>query len=531
MQAQRIVRQVPNMNELFNTEDKRLRVAAYARVSTDQEQQEESFEHQVDYYTRYINNHPDWQFVGIYADPGLSGTRADKRPEFQRMIADCKAGKIDKIICKSTSRFARNTVDTLTTVRELKELGIGVYFESHNMDTMSSGGEILLTVLASIAEQESRTISNNVKWTFEKKRERGEVDFNYTNFLGYTKNADREIVVVPEEADAVRRIYRMFISGYSLGQIKDVLMKDGIKTPTGKLKWNLQTISSILKNEKYMGCALLGKTVKIDVTSKRRIANTGQIKQYFVEKSHPPIIDEETFQLAQTLFKERNNMRSSTTTGNGKYSSKYAFSKMIICEECGIPFRRHSVVGKAGETVRTWCCATRKTQGVNACSQKYVKEKDVENAFQIVLKDLAKDSEIIRQIVKTNIQESLDETNANEIIKLQDEIEKHQREAMKLNKSKRDCLITEEFYKEEIKKISTAIKNLTKEQTILQGKVDSAQLIRERMRCILDAINGFSIDNAFNPELFRALIEKITYKNRFLTFYFRIGITKTYRLK
>ena len=252
MQAQRIVRQVPNMNALFNTEDKRLRVAAYARVSTDQEQQEESFEHQVDYYTRYINNHPDWQFVGIYADPGLSGTRADKRPEFQRMIADCKAGKIDKIICKSTSRFARNTVDTLTTVRELKELGIGVYFESHNMDTMSSGGEILLTVLASIAEQESRTISNNVKWTFEKKRERGEVDFNYTNFLGYTKNEDREIVVVPEEADVIRRIYRMFISGYSLGQIKDVLMREGIKSPQGKSNWHLSTISSILRNEKYM---------------------------------------------------------------------------------------------------------------------------------------------------------------------------------------------------------------------------------------------------------------------------------------
>lgn len=531
MQAQRIVRQVPNMNELFNTEDKRLRVAAYARVSTDQEQQEESFEHQVDYYTRYINNHPDWQFVGIYADPGLSGTRADKRPEFQRMIADCKAGKIDKIICKSTSRFARNTVDTLTTVRELKELGIGVYFESHNMDTMSSGGEILLTVLASIAEQESRTISNNVKWTFEKKRERGDVDFNYTNFLGYTKNADREIVVVPEEADVVRRIYRMFISGFSTWYIKDKLTEEGVKTPSGKLKWSVQTITSILRNEKYMGCALLGKTTKIDVTSKRRVKNTGQIKQYFVEKSHPPIIDEETFQLAQTIFKERNNIRSATTTGNGKYSSKYAFSKMIICEECGIPFRRHAHVQRTGEKVRTWCCTTRKTQGVKACSQKYVNEKDVENAFLELVRDLVKDAEIIRQIVKVNIQESLDETNAKEIIKLQEEIEKHQREAMKLNKSKRECLITEEFYKEEIKRISTAIKNLTKEQVILQGKVDSAQLIRERMRSILDAINEFNIDTKFSPELFRALVEKITVKNRFLTFYFRIGITKTYRLK
>ena len=531
MVAQKIVRAMPDFNSILHEEDRRLKVAAYARVSTDQEQQEESFEHQVDYYTRYIGNHPDWKFVGVYADPGLSGTRADSRPEFQRMIADCKAGKINKIICKSTSRFARNTVDTLNYVRELKELGIGVYFENHNMDTMSSGGEILLTVLASIAEQESRTISQNIKWSYERKRERGDVDFNYTNFLGYTKNGDKEIVVVPEEADVVRRIFRMFITGYSLCQIRDILMQEGIKSPAGKLIWRTSTIANILRNEKYMGCAILGKTVKIDVTSKKRIKNTGQIKQFYVENSHPPIIDQETFQLAQTLYKQRQNQIGASETNNGKWSSKYPFSKKIYCEECGIPFRRHSQLSTTGEKIYTWCCATRKAKGKDACSQKYVKESDVEKAFTEILKQIVNDAERIREIVKVNIAESLDESNAKEIIRIQEEIEQHQKEAMKLNKNKRDGHISEEYYRDQISKLSIVVKNLNKELVILQGKIDARQLAKERLRCILDAVNNFQIEDKFNDELFKSLVEKITVKNRVLTFYLKIGITKLYRIK
>lgn len=250
-------------------------VAAYARVSTDRVEQEDSFERQVDYYTRYINSKAEWKFVGIYADPGITGTRTDKRKEFQRMMNDAKEGKIKKILCKSIARFARNTVDALQSIRVLKEIGVSVYFETQNIDTLSPGGEVLITILAAMAEQESRTISTNIKWAYQKKFQNGEVQLNYSRFLGYTKGKNGELEIVPEEASIVKRIYREFLFGRSSAQIAKELTEDGIPTPSMKPdkngnmpqkkmsgKWFPSTVRSILKNEKYMGCAILGKTYK-----------------------------------------------------------------------------------------------------------------------------------------------------------------------------------------------------------------------------------------------------------------------------
>lgn len=250
-------------------------VAAYARVSTEKEEQEDSFERQVEHYTAMIQANPKWSFVEVYADPGITGTKADKRPNFMRMIDDCRAGKIKKVLVKSVSRFARNTVDALTYIRELKELGVSVYFESENIDTLTPGGDVLLTILAAMAEQESRTISANIKWAYQKKFEKGEVTINTGLMLGYEKAGKSEdgrtqYRIVEEEAEIVRRIFREYIGGKTITQIRQGLQADRIVSKRGCSSWYSTTITNILSNEKYAGNAVLGKTFKPDVLSKKR---------------------------------------------------------------------------------------------------------------------------------------------------------------------------------------------------------------------------------------------------------------------
>ena len=252
--GRRVVQTLPQMFITMVEDDqpKKLLVAAYARVSTEKEEQEDSFERQVEHYKQLINSKPDWQYVDIYADPGISGTRAEKRPDFMRMIEDCRAGKIQKVLVKSISRFARNTVDALNYIRELKDLGISVYFESENIDTLTPGGEVLLTILAAMAEQESRTISSNIKWAWQRKFQNGDIILNTGLMLGYRKTGQKDedghdvYEIIEAEAEIVRRIYREFIAGYSITQIAKRLKADGIKTKLGKETWCHSTLESIL---------------------------------------------------------------------------------------------------------------------------------------------------------------------------------------------------------------------------------------------------------------------------------------------
>lgn len=263
--AKRVVQTLsPLFMNAFDDRSNKLQVAAYARVSTEKEEQEDSFDRQVEHYKQMILARSDWAYVGIYADPGLSGTRAEKRPDFLRMIADCRAGKIGKILVKSISRFARNTVDALQYIRELKELGIGVYFESENIDTLTPGGEVLLTILAAIAEQESRTISSNIKWAYRKRFESGNVLINTGLLLGYRKmGKDKdgfdEYEIAEEEAEIVRRIYREYLGGMTVTRICRNLEADGIPTKLGHTHWYARTVMNILSNEIYTGNATMGK--------------------------------------------------------------------------------------------------------------------------------------------------------------------------------------------------------------------------------------------------------------------------------
>ena len=281
---------------------KKRRVAAYARVSTDNEEQLTSYEAQIDYYTNYIKGRDDWEFVGVYPDEGITGTNTKKREQFRQMVADALDDKIDLIITKSVSRFARNTVDSLTTIRKLKEHNVEVYFEKENIWTFDSKGELLLTIMSSLAQEESRSISENCTWGQRKRFADGKVTVPFKRFLGYDMGPDHNLVVNPEQAKLVKRIYGMFLQGQSPFQIARTLTEEGIPSPGGKDHWNPSNIKSILTNEKYKGDALLQKSFTVDFLTKKKKTNEGEIPQYYVKDNHEAIIDPETFEMVQTLM-------------------------------------------------------------------------------------------------------------------------------------------------------------------------------------------------------------------------------------
>lgn len=288
------------VGNLAKTENKpRLKVAAYCRVSTDSDEQATSYEAQVEHYTEFIKKNADWEFAGIYADYGISGTNTKKREEFNRMIEECMEGKIDMIITKSISRFARNTLDCLKYIRQLKEKNVTVFFEKENINTMDSKGEVLLTIMASLAQQESESLSKNVKLGLQFRYRNGAVQVNHNWFLGYTKDENGHLIIDPEQAEVVKRIYREYLEGKSLMQIARGLMADGIHTAADKPTWRPEGVRKILTNEKYMADAFLQKTYTVDVLTKKRVTNNGIVPQYYVENNHEAIIPRDLFMQVQ----------------------------------------------------------------------------------------------------------------------------------------------------------------------------------------------------------------------------------------
>ena len=310
------------------TEQQKRRVAGYARVSTDHDDQFSSYEAQIDYYTNYIKGRDDWEFVEVYTDEGITGTSTKRREGFKQMIVDALDGKIDLIVTKSVSRFARNTVDSLTTIRQLKEAGVEVYFEKENIWTFDGKGELLLTIMSSLAQEESRSISENCTWGQRKRFADGKVTVPFQRFLGYDRGPDGNLVVNREQAVIVKRIYSLFLQGMTYHGIADTLTKDGIPTPGGKKKWSISTVKSILSNEKYKGDALLQKSYTVDFLTKKTKVNEGEIPQYYVEDNHEAIINPEVFEMVQREMAKR---------GKGKkyHSGVHVFSTKIKCGECG----------------------------------------------------------------------------------------------------------------------------------------------------------------------------------------------------
>ncbi len=337
------------------------RVAAYARVSSGKDAMLHSLSAQVSAYSEMIQSHPGWQYAGVYADEAKTGTK-DTRENFRRLLEDCRAGKIDMVITKSVSRFARNTVTLLSTVRELKALGIDVFFEEQDLHTLSSAGELMMTILAGYAEEESRSVSENMKWRVRQKFEDG-CPWN-TTILGY-RCENGTFVVQPDEAQIVRRIYREYLSGKGIAAIMNGLNADGIKTRYGN-EWHKHAVAGILRNRTYTGNLLLQKTYSENCITKRRIENNGEFPKYSVTAAHEAIVSEEEFNAVQAEIERRAKKYSSK---DKVYTNRYPFSGLIVCGSCGKHYRR-----KVTATGVVWICNTFNMKGKSACASKQIPE-------------------------------------------------------------------------------------------------------------------------------------------------------------
>jgi len=349
------------------------RVAGYARVSTDKDEQFTSYEAQIDYYTQYIKRNPEWEFVTVYTDEGLSGLNAKKREGFNQMVEDALAGKIDLIVTKSVSRFARNTVDSLVTVRKLKEKGVEVYFEKENIFTLDSKGELLITIMSSLAQEESRSISENVTWGQRKRFSDGKVSLPYKSFLGYERGDDGFPKIVEEEAVLVRRIYALFMSGKTVCAIAKQFTCEGVPTPMGKTNWSVSTVESILTNEAYRGSKLLQKRYTVDFLTKTMKKNEGEVPQYWVEQSHEPIIQPDEWDAVQKEFTRRKALGRS-------YSGNSIFASRIICGDCGC-FYGSKVWNSTSKYRRViWQC-NNKFKGEHKCTTPHLDEVQIKARF------------------------------------------------------------------------------------------------------------------------------------------------------
>ena len=396
--AERIVEVIPatwNPADESVREIRKLRVAAYCRVSTELEQQQSSYDIQIEYYTRHIMQNPNWIFAGVFADDGRSATNTFRRDDFNQLMNQCMKGKVDMVITKSISRFARNTVDCISWVRKLKEKNVAVYFEKENLNTLDDSTEMILTILSSQAQEESRAISTNVKWGYARKFEKGESTRQRS--YGFRKAPTGEMCIVEEEAAVIRNMARWFLDGDSLERIKHRLEDAGIETTTGKRTWSTGTIYNILTNEKIMGDVLLQKTFTADYLTKRRVKNSGQQKQYYVKNHHEAIIPKAVYYKIQEEIARRSSLKKAGTrkgkTAQGVYSSKYALTGIMVCNECGAHYRR-TTWAKNGKKVIVWRCINRLEHGTKRCHESpTLKEEVIQEAIMGKLHSLSIDQE------------------------------------------------------------------------------------------------------------------------------------------
>ena len=397
---------IPAKNESPQEQAKKrnLRVAAYCRVSTGDEEQLTSYENQKAFYTEKIMKNPEWTMVDIFADEGITGTSTCRRKDFLRMIRQCRQGKIDMILAKSVSRFARNTLDTISYTRELRSLGIAVIFEEQNINSIYPESEFLIALHAAFAQSESESISANVRWGKRQSIKDGKVTFQYKTLLGYEKGPDGNPVIIPEEAETVRRIFEWYLAGKSVRDIRLALVAGGFRNAVGTTDWTTSNLRSILTNEKYCGDALLQKTFVKDCISKKSIPNTGQLPMYLIENHHEGIVSREKYDAVQAEMARRKAAKSPSkraSTGLSAYTSRYALSDRLVCGECGTLYRRCTWTRPDGKRV-VWRCVSRLDYGKKYChSSPTLDEAPLQQAIIAALNTVLPDLDgRIRQITE-----------------------------------------------------------------------------------------------------------------------------------
>ena len=481
----------------------RKRVAGYARVSTDDEEQQTSYEAQVDYYTRYIQSKPEWAFVEVYTDEGISATNTKKRDGFNRMIRDALAGRIDLIVTKSVSRFARNTVDTLTTIRKLKEKGVGVIFEKENIDTLDSKGELLITIMSSLAQEESRSISENVTWGQRKRFSDGKVTMPYKQFLGYARNEDGTPRVVENEAKIVRMIYALFLDGKTPSGIAACLTAQGIPTPAGKKTWQSSTVESILTNEKYKGDARLQKTFTVDFLNKKMKPNEGEVPSYYVKNSHPAIVAEEVYDMVQHELQRRRQ-------SGRKHRGDTCYSGKIICGDCGGVYGS-KVWGSNTKYRKTiWQC-NRKFKNEERCTTPHLTEIDIQQAFiDAVNGVLRRKAEIIdacREIVNMLSDTTAFERERDNAQERCDELLRAMQDMVRENaRTTQDQAVYDEKYGA----LTERYRQTTEHLNEIDGQLLERKARTDRLNAYMGALAESEPITAFDEGLWNATVETLT---------------------
>lgn len=465
---------IPPKPEAVQVSKRQLRVAAYCRVSTDDEEQLTSYEAQKNYYTDKIMTNKEWTMAGIFADEGITGTSARKRPEFLRMIRQCKQGKIDIILTKSISRFARNTVDCLNYIRALKELGIAVIFEKENINTLEADSEILITMLGAFAQSESESISSNVRWGKRQAMKEGKATIQYRYFYGYRKGADGKPEIIPEQAEVVRKIYDLFLSGTSIRGVKDYLEQHNIRNIDGELKWARNAINSILTNEKYCGDVLLQKTYIDDCINKKVKKNTGQLPMYLVQNHHVGIISREIFGAAQTELARRSAGKSpskkNAPTGRSRYSSKYALTDRLYCDECGTRYQRCTWRNHDGSKRIVWRCVSRVDYGHKYChNSPTLDEVPLQNAILAAINKSASEKSNVVYLLNSAMEKELAPISG-QALSISD-IERRLDEL----KTEFDKLLAEAANIEDQSALNDRFRSILQEQTELKLKRDELQ--------------------------------------------------------
>ena len=504
--------------EEIRQSERRLKVAAYCRVSTDQEEQESSYEAQIGYYTEKINSNSEWQMAGIFADEGITGTQTKKRPEFLKMIRLCRQGKIDMILTKSLSRFARNTVDSLKYIRDLKALGIAVIFEKENINTLETDTEMMLTIMSCFAQAESESISKNVSWGIRQSFKNGNVPMQYARLLGYRKGDYDKPEIVPEEAEIVKEIYRLYLEGMSLNMIVDRLNEKGLKTKGSNAPYRKEVIQRILTNEKYTGDALLQKTYVTDCITKKTRKNNGELPMYLVKNHHEPIISRSDFNRVQEEMARRSAKRSIadklTKTEQGKYSAKYALSELLICGECGSHYRRVTWTAKGFKEIK-WRCINRIQYGKKKChSSPTVDEQLLHKAIVSAINEFCEVKDDVAKALRESITEVLDPNLNGSVQATQqriDELTHNIDELIKLAtvpETAATAMADIEKFSEEMKTLREFIENEKAKQMTAQRGSAELDAILERLE------NEDFTMTEYDDVAVRQLIEKITVESK-----------------